>query len=73
MAARKSNADPKRDAFVAAPTPAAAARTLGIDGKRVRNALRSKLGVFVSKDASAYTPAVRSALYDIVAPKSESK
>lgn len=72
MAARKSNAtaqDAQRAAFIAAPTPAAAARVIGVDGKRVRAYLRGTLGVHVSQDASAYNADARNALYERFAPK----
>lgn len=74
MTTRKgTTTDAQRDAFIAAPNPASAARVLGIDGKRVRAYLRGTLGVHVSKDASAYTREVRGALFDHFAPKSDSK
>lgn len=55
----------KRAAFVAATTPEASARAIGMNGRRVRNVLRGKLGVMVSK-GDAYSPSVRGKLYDLL-------
>lgn len=44
--------DKTRAAFIAAPTPAAAARIVGRNGKGFRDVLRSVFGVYVSRDGS---------------------
>lgn len=61
MASKTTN-DAVRDACVASTTPAAFARALGKDGRSVRNVLRSKFGVYVSKGAT-FDVATREALY----------
>jgi hypothetical protein len=60
----KGTTDALRDAFIAANTPAAGARVLGVDGKWLRGILRAKLGVFVSRGGT-YDEATRGALYDL--------
>lgn len=69
MTAKKGNAT--LDAFIASGTAADAARVIGVDGKRFRSHLRSKLGAFASKgngwqtlDANA-----RTAVYETYASK----
>jgi len=56
--------DAVKDAALASATPAAFARAIGKDGRGVRNVLRSRFGVYVSKDgAGAFDDALKSALY----------
>lgn len=57
--------DKIRDACMAATTPAAFARAIGREGRPVRNVLRGKLGVYVSK-GDPFDDATRSALYDVL-------
>lgn len=54
--------DATRDACIAATTPAQFARAFGKDGRSVRNTLRSKFGVYVSKGGTFDAP-LREALY----------
>jgi hypothetical protein len=54
--------DATRDACMSATTPAAFARALQKDGRSVRNTLRSRFGVYVSK-GDAFDDALKSALY----------
>ena len=60
--ARKS--DKQRAAFMAANTPAAAARVIGWDGKRFRNVLRSILGVYVSH-GDTFDSKVKARMWDL--------
>lgn len=64
MTTRKSTAktDDTRDAFMLAPTPAAAAKVLGVPGKWLRDILR-KQGVYVSQ-GMPFDDAAKAALYD---------
>lgn len=58
----KAKGDSTHDACIAATTPAAFARAYGKDGRAVRNVLRSKFGVYVSKGGTFDAP-LREALY----------
>lgn len=54
--------DATRDACMAATTPAAFAVAIGRDGRSVRNVLRSKFGVYVSRGGT-FDDALKAALY----------
>jgi hypothetical protein len=64
MATKK--ADATLASFLAAPNAAEAFRIIGVDGKRGRNYLRSKLGAFASKGTgwSALDNATRTSVYE---------
>lgn len=70
MTTRK-NADATLVAFLAAPNAADAARVIGVDGKRFRSHLRSKLGAYASKGTgwSALDNAARTSVYERFASK----
>lgn len=58
--------DAVRDACMNAATPAAFARVIEKPGKSLRDVLRSRFGVYVSKTPDAWTPELRAALYAYV-------
>jgi hypothetical protein len=62
MAAKTNETDATRDACMAAKTPAEFARAIGKDGRSVRNTLRSRFGVYVSRGGT-FDDTLKAALY----------
>lgn len=62
--------DATKDAALAATTPAAFARAIGKEGRSVRNVLRSRFGVYVSKGGTFDAP-LREALYAHIVDKDD--
>jgi hypothetical protein len=66
MTARKPKVDALLASFLAAPNAADAARIINVDGKRMRQHLRSKLGAYASKGTgwSALDIAARTGVFE---------
>jgi hypothetical protein len=70
MATKQNDAYP--EGYMAAATPAQAARILNVDGRTYRNVLRAKLGVYVSR-GGVFDDAAKVAAFDIISARKASQ